>query len=107
MAVAKAYSASTILGVDISQERLKVAKELVATHVVESKPVPNGEAPIVAATQQAGEIIKSVNLTRPGFDVVIEASGSEQGIRLGVLLARPGGTYVQVGLGPREVRKFF
>lgn len=37
-----------------------------------------------------------------GFDVVLEASGSIHALRQGILLARTGGTIVQVGIPPPE-----
>jgi L-idonate 5-dehydrogenase len=37
-----------------------------------------------------------------GFDVVMEASGSVHALRQGILLAKPGGTFVQVGIPPPE-----
>jgi D-xylulose reductase len=41
---------------------------------------------------------------RDGIDLVIDASGAEVCIQSGLHLVKPGGTYVQVGMGAPDIQ---
>ncbi|KAH8431200.1 NAD(P)-dependent alcohol dehydrogenase [Aspergillus melleus] len=92
--VAKAYGASKVIAVDIQKQRLEFARKYAATATFEP-----GRAP---AQENASQIIKE-NELGSGADVVIDASGAEPSIHTGIHLVRPGGTYVQGGMGRSEI----
>lgn len=93
-AVAKAFGASKIIAVDIQKQRLEFARKYAATATFEPAKAP--------ALENAGQIIKDNGLGS-GADVVIDASGAEPSIHTGIHLVRPGGTYVQGGMGRSEI----
>jgi len=107
MAVAKACGASRIIGVDIVQSRLDFARKYVATDVF-LPPKPNdGESKIDYSKRIAADIAKQFNIPDRGessLDLIIDASGAEACIQMGLFLVRQGGTYVQVGMGNPEVQ---
>ncbi|KAK1149970.1 hypothetical protein N8T08_003528 [Aspergillus melleus] len=92
--VAKAYGASKVIAVDIQKQRLEFARKYAATATFEP-----GRAP---AQDNANQINKE-NELGSGADVVIDASGAEPSIHTGIHLVRPGGTYVQGGMGRSEI----
>ncbi|KAI9039252.1 NAD(P)-dependent alcohol dehydrogenase [Aspergillus affinis] len=92
--VAKAYGASKVIAVDIQKPRLEFARKYAATATFEPAKAP--------AQENANEIIKENDLGA-GADVVIDASGAEPSIHTGIHLVRPGGTYVQGGMGRSEI----
>jgi len=93
-AVAKAYGATKIVMVDINEERLKFAEGYAATHTV----VAQRES----ATNSAARINKHAELGL-GADVAIDASGAEPCIQTGIHVLRPGGSYVQAGMGKTDI----
>lgn len=94
MAVAKAFGATTIVGVDINAERLEFSKKYAATHVVTSQRE--------TAEETAARIIKAADLGA-GADVVIDASGAEPCIQASIHTLRVGGNYVQGGMGKSDI----
>jgi len=106
MAVAKAIGASRIIAVDIQQSRLDFAKKYAATDVFWPPPLQEGE-PATVYSQRAADLLRA-NLGvkdrgNKAIDVVIDASGAEVSIQTGILIAKVGGTFVQVGMGHPEV----
>lgn len=93
-AVAKAYGASTIVAVDVNEERLTFAGKYAATHLFRSEKA--------SAVDNAARMIKECDLGL-GADVVIDATGAEPCIQTGIHAARPGGTYVQGGMGKPDI----
>ena len=93
-AVAKAFGAEKVIAVDIQSSRLDVAGKFEAT----STFLPGA----VSASENAVRLKIEDNLG-DGADVVIEASGAEASINTGIHILRPGGTYVQGGMGRDEV----
>jgi L-iditol 2-dehydrogenase len=89
MLAAKAAGATTVVVVDINEQRLKVAQQLGAT------------ATIVATADVSAEI-KSRGLGP--IDVTIECSGAEPAIRTAIKSTKSGGVVVLVGLGPAEIK---
>jgi D-xylulose reductase len=99
MAVAKAYGARKILAVDISESRLKFAKSYAATHTF-SPPRRGQDDEIMSWNRQvAADVLKEIG-EEAGVDVVIEASGAEPCMQLGVHLLRTGGTCERRLLSP-------
>lgn len=103
-AVAKAYGAKKVIGVDISQSRAEFAKKFAADEVyVPTAVKKEGQDPVDAARAMAEHIIDLFGLG-DGADIVLECTGAEPCIQAGIYAAKKGGTYVQAGMG-KEVRK--
>ncbi|AQZ15231.1 XYL2 (YLR070C) [Zygosaccharomyces parabailii] len=91
-AVARSFGATELVFVDVFEEKLERTKQFGATHTVSGKL---SEADLVS------EVIKVLGGVRP--DIVLECSGAQPAIRAGVKACRPGGHYVQVGMGKDDV----
>lgn len=102
-AVAKAYGAKKVIGVDISQSRAAFAKNFAADGVYVPQRDSNPPAdPVEASRAMAEKIVAEFGLGE-GADVVLECTGAEPCIQAGIFAAKKGGTYVQAGMG-KEVR---
>lgn len=98
-AVAKAYGAAKVIGVDVSESRAQFAREFAADDVYVSKKLPDApEDPVDAARAIGEKIVRDYGLGE-GADVVLECTGAEQCIQAGVFAAKKGGTFVQAGMG--------
>lgn len=93
-AVARAFGATVVVAVDIVDERLKFARSYAATAVYKSERL---------APEDNAARIKAQNGMPEGFEVVIEATGAEACIGIGLHALRRGGTFVQAGLGPSRI----
>ncbi|KAL4917058.1 chaperonin 10-like protein [Aspergillus aurantiobrunneus] len=93
-AVAKAFGATKVIAVDIQKQRLEFAKKFAATAMFEPARV--------SSTENAARLIEENDLGR-GADVAIDASGVEPSVHTGIHVLRPGGTYVQGGMGRSEM----
>ncbi|EKM59197.1 uncharacterized protein PHACADRAFT_249477 [Phanerochaete carnosa HHB-10118-sp] len=106
MAVAKALGARRIIAVDILSSRLEFAKSYAATDVY-LPPKPNeGESKIQYSERNAKTMQEQLGIElrgRSAIDLVVDASGAEASIQTGILIARHGGRYVQVGMGAPNV----
>lgn len=103
---AKAYAASRVIGIDISQKRLDMAsKVLKCTDGVFLPPSPPSNDPDTQAEWCASvaEDIKQKFSLGEGPDVVIDASGAATSIQIGVNLCKKGGRYVQAGMGKENI----
>ncbi|KAI9994749.1 hypothetical protein PInf_011580 [Phytophthora infestans] len=89
------FGATTVVGVDVNEKRLAVAKEHGATHVYQGK---SGVTP----QESAEQIIAECGLG-DGADVVIDASGAEPCIQTAIYVARSGGTFTQGGMGKTDI----
>lgn len=94
-AVAKAYGASKIIAVDIVQSRLDLAVSYAATHQHKAE---RGDTPAT----NAQKIIQKI-LLKEGADRAIDASGAPSSIASAIHVLRPGGSYVQAGMGQSEI----
>jgi len=106
MAVARAIGASRIIAVDIVESRLNFAKTYAATDVFQPPPFQDGESKIAYSLRSAGLLMETLGVEDRGdkaIDVVLDASGAEVSIQTGILIAKVGGTFVQVGMGHPEV----
>lgn len=101
-AVAKAYGARKVIGVDVVQSRLDFAKEFAADGVFMS-PKPVAGADPVEHSEKVACLIKQEFDLGEGPDVVLECTGAEPCIQAGVFVAKKGGTYVQAGMGKENV----
>lgn len=93
-AVARAFGSPKVIAVDIQKGRLEFAKKYAATAIFEPSKV--------SALENAERIVNENDLGR-GADIVIDASGAEPSVHTGIHVLRPGGTYVQGGMGRNEI----
>lgn len=95
-AVAQAYGAKKVVGVDVSASRAEFAKSFGADEIFVSERGPAG---LAASKATAEKILKQCGLG-DGADVVLECTGAEACIQSAVFCTKSAGTFVQVGLGP-------
>jgi D-xylulose reductase len=90
-AVAKHFGAKKVVAVDITPSKLNFAAEFNKCAIFK---------PSMQATpeENARTIIEENDLGL-GADAVIEASGAETAVNCGIHVLRPGGQYIQTGLG--------
>lgn len=109
--VAKAYAAKKVIGIDMSQSRMELAKSVLkcADEVFSPPLMPRKEGQSYNADEEsdwsanvAAQIKKTCQLGE-GPDVVIDATGAQSCIQTGVFLCKKGGTYVQAGMGRENV----
>lgn len=89
----KARGASNIIVVDVLENRLKTAKKLGATHVINAKEV---------------DVIKTIEALTDGkgAHVVIETAGSAITVKQTADVVKRGGTIVLVGMTPKDEVEF-
>ncbi|KAI8933667.1 hypothetical protein NX059_009388 [Plenodomus lindquistii] len=102
-AVAKQYGAHRVIVVDIVAQKLKFAAQYLGC---ETFKVEQGET----AEDSAAKLLKHFNLEEAGIDTsgglvdtVIEASGATSSIEAGIYILKPGGKFVQTGLGKPKI----
>lgn len=103
-AVAKAYGAKKVIGVDVVQSRLDVSKSYGVDHTFMPPRAEPGSDPMEHAEKVAEDMKKQLDLGE-GADVVLECSGAEPCVQLGIYTAKRGATFVQAGMG-KEVIAF-
>ncbi|KAF5862748.1 hypothetical protein ETB97_011198 [Aspergillus alliaceus] len=101
-AVAKAHGAKTVIGVDVVQSRLDVARSYGVDHTFMPPWAEPGADPIAHAENVAAMMNEELGLG-DGPDVVLECSGAEPCIQLGIFAAKRGATFVQAGMGKENV----
>jgi D-xylulose reductase len=97
-AVAKAYGATKVIGVDVLQSRLEFARSYGADGVF-MPPRPDAGVDAVQHSEKIAALIKERFSLGEGPDVVLECTGAEACIQTGVFVTKKGGTYVQAGMG--------
>ncbi|KAG7728255.1 hypothetical protein KL948_004122 [Ogataea haglerorum] len=103
-AVAKAYGCRTVIGCDINDGRLEFASKYAADGVYKMPLKDADESDEAFAKRVSGDIKSKFDLGS-GADVILEASGAEPCIQVGVFLAKPEARFVQAGMG-REFVSF-
>lgn len=66
-----------------------------------------GESKLNYSRRNAAAMKETLGITDMGpgaIDLVVDASGAEVSIQTGILIAKAGGTYVQVGMGAPEIQ---
>lgn len=99
MAVAKALGASRIIAVDIVPSRVEFACGYAATEGFLPPPFEAGETKAAYAKRAAGILKEKLGVEERGpkaLDHVIDASGAEVCIQMGLFLCKIGGTFLQV-----------
>jgi len=85
IAAAMVHGAAEVIAVDVTDETLRIAREMGAKDTIN-----------VARDR---EWVQRLNASKGTFDVMFECSGNEQALRAGLEVLRPRGIVVQLGLG--------
>lgn len=101
-AVAKQWGASRVVGVDVVQERLEVAKSYGADATYMPPQRKAGIDPVAQTEDVALNLNEELGLGE-GPDVVLECTGAEPCVQLGICAVKRGGTFVQAGMGKEVV----
>ncbi|KAL3417889.1 hypothetical protein PVAG01_10899 [Phlyctema vagabunda] len=100
-AVSKAFGAKSVTVVDINGERLDFAKNYVDCNTYQISTELQNES----SKQIASHLKEKYGLGRGGgADTVLEATGNEKCLETGIDILRPGGNYVQVGMGKDKIQ---
>ncbi|MCJ1445352.1 MAG: hypothetical protein MMC23_005857 [Stictis urceolatum] len=97
-AVAKEFGASVVVSVDLLQSKLDVARQFIGTNIGKTATAD----PAMTPEANAGQLL-AIHGLGDGADAVIDASGAASSVQTGAYSLRPGGTYVQVGMGKRWI----
>jgi D-xylulose reductase len=103
-AVARAWGAAKVIGVDVVDSRLALAASYGADGTYKPERKAAGIDAMEHAEATAADLKEKMGLG-DGADVVLECSGAEPCVQLGIYAAKPGGTFVQAGMG-KEVVEF-
>lgn len=95
-AVAKAMGARKIISVDVNDSRLDFAANFAAT----GSYLPAREN----SAEETAKKMKEIHALGEGADVVLEATGAEICIDVGIQVLRRGGTFIQAGLGKSKIQ---
>ncbi|OQE26449.1 hypothetical protein PENSTE_c005G07542 [Penicillium steckii] len=101
-AVAKAYGSKKVIGVDVVQSRLDVSNSYGVDHTFMPPRAEPGADPMEHAEKVAEDMKKQLDLGE-GADVVLECSGAEPCVQLGIYAAKRGATFVQAGMGKKVI----
>jgi D-xylulose reductase len=101
-AVARAQGASKVIGVDVVQARLDLAKEYGADATYMPSRAAPDTSPMDHAEAVARQMKEELGL-EDGPDYVLECTGAEPCIQLAACVACPGATIVQAGMGKEVV----
>ncbi|TWU71944.1 hypothetical protein ED733_000068 [Metarhizium rileyi] len=90
-AVSRAFGAHRIIVVDILEEKLRFGHQYLGadTYLLDLKASPRENADILTSRYDL----------QGRVDVIIEASGAESSVQMGIYLLKSGGSYVQTGIG--------
>lgn len=102
-AVARQFGAHHIILVDILEKKLEFAKSYlgVETFRADVKSSPEDDAARLLREFRLEEF--GIDTRGGNVDTVIEASGAASSINMGIHLLRPGGKYVQTGVGRAKI----
>jgi D-xylulose reductase len=102
-AVARQFGAHRIILVDVLEKKLEFPAQFLGCETYLSSTS-------LSAEENATQLLENFDLTEPGIDTtggkvdtVIEASGATPSIEAGIHLLRPGGKFVQTGLGKPKI----
>ena len=95
-AVARAFGAHRIILVDILPQKLEFAKQYLGCETFQSSTTASAE-------ENAENLVSTLKLSSIGVNTVIEATGAASSVETGINVLRPGGTYVQTGMGKPKI----
>ncbi|KAI4641356.1 uncharacterized protein J4E78_010419 [Alternaria triticimaculans] len=102
-AVARQFGAHRIIIVDILEKKLEFAASYLKCETFRSSLDASPEDNADALLKKFDLVEYGIDTTGGLVDTVIEASGATTSIDMGINLVRPGGKYVQTGLGKPKI----
>jgi D-xylulose reductase len=102
-AVARQFGAHRIILVDILDTKLEFAKEFLGCETFQPLVQQTAEENAARLLDKLGLQEECVGMFGGRVDTVIEASGAASSIETGIHILRPGGKYVQVGVGQARI----
>ncbi|KAJ5290924.1 hypothetical protein N7478_000175 [Penicillium angulare] len=108
-AVAREFGASTIISVDVSRENLDYANSYIPngrlsfTPAILNHTLSSEENAMCLRGKHRSSQFQVTESDVPGFDVAVETTGAESCIQMAIHALRVGGSFVQTGLGQRDV----
>lgn len=106
-AVAREFGAARVVSMDLLAAKLEVARKLVGEDVSRTWSPPSYSSKTTSPEDNAAQLKKDCGLSDGGgAHVVIDATGAESCAQMAVFTLRPGGTYVQAGMGKRKIDQF-
>ncbi|KAL9932259.1 hypothetical protein V8E36_008738 [Tilletia maclaganii] len=105
-AVAKAYGAKRVVTVDIIDSKLDFAKSFAATSSFKPTKPNEGESGMEAAERNAKALIEEIGddvKAVEGFDLVLECTGAQPCIQMGLWATKIRGRFVQIGMGQNDI----
>ncbi|PWN28480.1 putative xylitol dehydrogenase [Jaminaea rosea] len=103
-AVARAFGAKRVVVIDVVDSKLQFARSFCADSVYKPSLPKEGETPIAASERNANELLGSDASSedirsKGGFDLVLECTGAEPCVQMGLFAARKRSRFVQIGMG--------
>jgi D-xylulose reductase len=95
-AVARAFGAHRIILVDILDQKLEFAKQFLDCETFKPSTTASAE-------ENAAALMSTLKLSSTDIDTVVEASGAASSTETGINIIRPGGKYVQTGMGKPKI----
>lgn len=95
-AVARVFGAERVILVDIVEKKLEFAKGWLGCETFKSETALSPE-------ENAEKLLADFGLVEDGVDCVLECSGAATSISTGIHVLRPGGKFVQTGLGRPKI----
>jgi D-xylulose reductase len=102
-AVARQFGAHRVILVDVLEKKLEFAREWVGCETFLAKLDSTPEETAAQLLEKFGLQEEGTDTTGGKVDTVIEASGASSSVEAGIHLVRPGGKYVQTGLGKPKI----
>ena len=99
MAIAKALGARRIIAIDIVPARVDFALSYAATEAFLPPPFEAGESRMQYSKRASTLLKEKLGIDERGeksLDVVVDASGAEVCVQMALLIAKIGGTFIQV-----------
>jgi D-xylulose reductase len=102
-AVARQFGAHRVILVDVLEKKLEFARVWVGCETFLAKFDSTPEETAAQLLEKFGLQEEGTDTTGGKVDTVIEASGASSSVEAGIHLVRPGGKYVQTGLGKPKI----
>lgn len=102
-AVARQFGAMRIVVVDILEGKLEFARGYLGVETFRADVARSPEEDAERLLREFGLEEEGVDTVGGKVDTVIEASGAASSINMGIHLLRPGGKYVQTGVGKVKI----
>jgi D-xylulose reductase len=103
-AVARQFGAHRVILVDVLSSKLEFAKAFLGCETFLAKVDSSAEDTAAELLETFGLQEFGVDTSGGKVDTVIEASGATSSIETGIYLLRPGGKFVQTGLGKPKIK---